>query len=702
MSLFPLLALALLSTALPTAVRASEPSADLTRMGEIRKLAIRDYATGRTFDITGLVTSVGTSHCLIDTEDGGASLWIPRFSVQSGQIIRASGYTELNDFAQDPALIVTNLQVVGHGTVPSIRLLSYQDIQHGDGDHRIIRVRGFLTDVFEDEVDKDWLYGILNMEGRSFRIAFSSGNRTLARVKSLVDADVELTGECLPRGQGKRKFLGRNLLIGGEDDTVKILSPLPEDAFFVPPLESFDRIDPEYVHSLHRRKVSGCVLAAYAGHRVLLAEPCGRIVLLYLADGKDLPRPGTTVEAVGFPETDFYNINLSGVILREIPGSAATAVPTTAEPVSPQVILHNRVTGRIDTDYHGKTVRLRGIVRTTPDSSGASLRLGVECNKYLVPVDISAHPEFAGRLQIGSEIEVTGVCILEADNWNSNRIFPTIRGILIVIRAADDIRILSRPPWWTPQRFALAVGTLFVVLIVILIWNAALRKLVERRSRQLVRSQAEKLEADLRVDERTRIAAELHDYLAQNLTAVAYKLTSARATRENDPEAADAQLETAAAMLDSSRTELRRCLWDLKSKALEEPTFDLAIRRSLQQITDLKNVNLAFNVPRARISDPTAHAILSVIRELVANAVNHGLADRITVCGEIKNGFLRVIVTDNGSGFDVSHAETSDGGHFGLDGVRQRIKRLDGTFEIVSQSAKGTRAVILIPPHTVS
>ena len=200
----------------------------------------------------------------------------------------------------------------------------------------------------------------------------------------------------------------------------------------------------------------------------------------------------------------------------------------------------------------------------------------------------------------------------------------------------------------------------------------------------------------MRLDERTHIAAELHDYLAQNLTTLAYKLTEARAARKTDPEAADAQLETAAAMLASSRTELRRCLWDLRSKAIEEPTFDLAIRRSLQQITSFDNIEIHFNVPRARVSDPTAHAILSVIRELVANAVNHGLADHITICGQLSSEELTVSVTDNGCGFDTDAVHNSESGHFGLDGIRQRVRRLNGTFTISSAPGKGTTAIVKI------
>ena len=77
-------------------------------------------------------------------------------------------------------------------------------------------------------------------------------------------------------------------------------------------------------------------------------------------------------------------------------------------------------------------------------------------------------------------------------------------------------------------------------------------------------------------------------------------------------------------MLTSCRTELRRCLWDLKSDALNERDFAKAIRMSTEPVLGNARLLVRFNVPRSRVNDSTAHAILSIIRELAANAVRHG------------------------------------------------------------------------------
>ena len=178
---------------------------------------------------------------------------------------------------------------------------------------------------------------------------------------------------------------------------------------------------------------------------------------------------------------------------------------------------------------------------------------------------------------------------------------------------------------------------------------------------------------------------------------MSYQLTAARLTRDEDPGASLKHLETVAAMLNSSRTELRRCLWDLKSEALEEPTFDLAIRRTLQQILDDSTLSISFDIARRSVNDTTAHAILSVIRELVANAIRHGHAKSINILGENVCGNLKITVSDDGCGFEPASCLHSDNGHFGLDGIRNRIERLGGTFILNSSPGRGTTATLSLP-----
>ena len=130
---------------------------------------------------------------------------------------------------------------------------------------------------------------------------------------------------------------------------------------------------------------------------------------------------------------------------------------------------------------------------------------------------------------------------------------------------------------------------------------------------------------------------------------------------------------------------------------LEETNFKSAILKALNQLTDESSISIRFNARRSDFPDPAAHAILSVIRELTANAVRHGHAENVRIAGCTDNGNLLFSVTDDGSGFDPESCAGMTEGHFGLSGVRDRLKRLNGTLAISSTPVKGAKATVTLP-----
>ena len=673
----------------------------ITSISQVRALADEDYAQAIPFCITGLVTTSSRKGCLLDAADGSCNLWTTNMSFKKGEIIRADGYTTHDFFANDPILCATNTVKLGHGTIPEPQLLTIGDVLTGKGDYKRIRLRGFFTDAFNDDIDDNYVIALFNVGGHILHTAAPKDGNALERLRSIIDADIELTCTCSPWVGGKRLFGGPLIRFDSASDDIKVLSRPADDPFAAPRLKTLSRTFAENISALKRHSLQGCVLAAWQNRNLLVRYGTNLIAKITLAEGEQTPDAGTGIEAVGFPETDLFTVNLANARIR--PSTNEQTYAEAPTDVSAYRISHQPFTKRYDLDFYGHLVRFAGIVRAISRSQNEPGRLTIESDSVLVPIDAGTSAEALDKVEIGCKIEATGVCVMESESWRPQRVVPTITGFFLVIRSPDDIRILSYPPWWTPQRFLFALSGLLLVLVSILVWNIALRRLVERRSRQLIKSQAAKLKSDLRIDERTRIATELHDYLAQNLTAMSYQLTAARLSREEAPATSQKHLETVATMLNSSRTELRRCLWDLKSEALEEPTFEQAIRRTLQQILDGTPLSISFGISRRSVNDSTAHAILSVIRELVANAIRHGHAKSIAIKGEHNDGMLKVSVVDDGIGFDPSSCLRSDGGHFGLDGIRSRIGRLGGEFTITSSPGHGTTAVInLASPKTTS
>ncbi len=252
----------------------------------------------------------------------------------------------------------------------------------------------------------------------------------------------------------------------------------------------------------------------------------------------------------------------------------------------------------------------------------------------------------------------------------------------------------QKPSWWTSQRIFIAITAVSVLLLLTLTWNMSLRVLVNRRSRELLREKVARLGSTLRIDERTRLAVELHDSVAQNLSGVSLQVDAALRNERLNPEKARANLVLASAILKSSREELRNCLWDLRCRALDEPDMEGAIRQTLRPILNDVELEIRFNVPRKKLSDNTAHAVLRIIRELVSNSIKHGKATKIAIAGALDGERLKFSVSDNGCGFDAAKSPGPADGHFGLAGIRERLRGFAGAMHIESQNEKGTRTVI--------
>jgi len=506
-----------------------------------------------------------------------------------------------------------------------------------------------------------------------------------------------VTGTYHNRNLGTRLFDGPILIVYGKaTNAVEIVSQPPEDAFAGEPLDQSRWIAPKDVASLGRHTVEGIVLARWDNRNFALRTVSGDTIVVRLRDAQSAPPPGLRVSAAGYPETDLYRLHLTRAVCREAPDPADWLAENPVRITAEQIFHDEKGRPRFGYNtYNGQLVTLSGTVRQ-PSAGESGLHLNLDCGTRSIPVDIDrlAAPTLAG-LEPESKVEITGVCLMECETWSPNLIFPHIKGCRLFVRRADEVRILSRPPWWTPLRLAVVIGILVLGIIGFAVWSAALRRLVQRRSRELLREQIAHVESDLRADERTRLAVELHDALSQNLEGVAFQIAAAKDLMGVSSDASGRTLDAANRMLLSSRTELKRCLFDLRHDALGADSFDQALRTTLDPISGDAELTIRFAVPRDIFTDTSAHLVLCIIRELVSNAIRHGQARHIRIAGEWHDGQLSFSVRDDGTGFDSSRCPGPDEGHFGLEGIRERVRRLGGRFTIDSVIGGPTRAVVI-------
>ena len=575
-----------------------------------------------------------------------------------------------------------------------VKTISGADFLSGRYDACPVLLRGQIDEVIPDEIDVQNVFLILQDGSARIPMNVSRRDIPLDDCSRLVGREATVQGLGMLRPPTTRRQIGRTL---SEVKIVRVSSDVA-DPFLSPPLSDLRTTQPEILTGVGRHKAVGSVLANWDGGKALIKTDHGHLVRLECSTADGLA-PGQRVEAVGYPETDLYTLILTRAMYRPAAMSPdGDDNAGTATEVSLASLLTDE-TGkqRIQSRFHGQTIRIRGIVRTVPSTDSAKRRVYLQQEGFTLPIDISALTSIPHGLDIGCEVKITAVAVLETEKWRPNNIFPKINELLGVVRSPDDIVITKAPSWWTTGHLLAALGVLASGLLVIAVWNILLQRLVERRSRELAIAEITRAKSDLKTVERTCLAIELHDALSQNLTAVSMEIETAQQFLDGASPALKTHLNIAEKALDSCRSDLRNCLWDLRNAALEAPTLDAAVQKTL--IPHVRNVALSirFDVPRERLSDSMVHTILCIIRELAANAVQHGHAAHVDVVGRIDDENLVFSVRDDGVGFDCARVAGIAQGHFGLQGIRERVQQLGGSFDIVSRPHEGTKGTVTIP-----
>ena len=679
---------------------------DVIRTAAELKDALYDHpAAGRPYELTvSLIHARRTPQAIawaVRDESGAVILTQSTRSPtlltgELGDLLHITGETVLTAPATSTKFVSTltrKARPIGHTTPDPIPEVVAQDILAGRYDCQPVRVTGTIRDAFETEDNPHWEILVLVCDGEVLTVSLPHDGLARSAFADLIGATISLTALVVPSDNSPRRQLGRILTAAGPNSiTILNAATAPRST---PDIDAITgNLRPAEISALDRHRVIGRVLATWHGDTFLLKNGSGRLVRVELARG-DLPSPGETVEAIGFPESDLYRINLSRA--RWTPCEAD--IPLEDQPLhlkSDDIVTTQNGRTFFRPERHGQLVRIDGIVRSLPDASGTSTCLQVDAGGLTLPVDCTAAQETLDTLEIGTHVKLTGICVLESENWRPNAVFPRIRTATLVLRSPEDLTVVSRPSRFTVARLLTALGLVSALLLIILIWNLALRRQSERRARKLTEEAIARAESDLKVEERTRLAVELHDSVAQNLTGVAMELEAARQYIARAPAELCHHLDVAWHTLRSCRGELRNCLWDLRSRALEETDLNEAIRRML--LPNVKGIvlQIRFSIPRDLLSDNTTHAVLRIIRELTVNGIRHGQASEIAIAGTFSNDELMFSVRDNGCGFDPDTAPGATCGHFGLEGIRERVYALGGTFEITSGLGRGTKATIRI------
>lgn len=200
------------------------------------------------------------------------------------------------------------------------------------------------------------------------------------------------------------------------------------------------------------------------------------------------------------------------------------------------------------------------------------------------------------------------------------------------------------------------------------------------------------------VEERNRLAREIHDTLAQGLTAIALKLETADALLDAGAggEKVQAMIQNALAATRASLEEARRSVLDLRAAPLEGRSLGEALAELVADCARRGRIDIRFDPMDA--SHPLASrveiGIYRIVQEALTNVLNHAHAQQASVQMLALPGHLELTVTDDGCGFDPTAIAE---GRYGLIGINERVKLLGGKVVVMSSPGEGTQLEVIIP-----
>ena len=197
------------------------------------------------------------------------------------------------------------------------------------------------------------------------------------------------------------------------------------------------------------------------------------------------------------------------------------------------------------------------------------------------------------------------------------------------------------------------------------------------------------------LDERNRMARDIHDTLAQGFTGVVIQLEAAKdANGQNRPAEANAHIQRASELARHSLAEARRSVHALRPLALEQGSLGAAIEGLLHRMTAGTGIDASLEV-RGRgweLPDEWEDNLLHIGQEALANALKHASPKRLRVILQFEERNVSLTISDDGSGFEASRSAAG----FGLSGMRERVGRLGGRLILRSAPGDGTAVIVAL------
>jgi signal transduction histidine kinase len=200
---------------------------------------------------------------------------------------------------------------------------------------------------------------------------------------------------------------------------------------------------------------------------------------------------------------------------------------------------------------------------------------------------------------------------------------------------------------------------------------------------------------NVREQERTRIARELHDELGQQLTGLKLDLSWLSSRLKEGRPTAPEQVDAMRHLLDAAIAAVRRISVELRPLILDDLGFGEALAWQTGEFAKRCGIEIALDLPAAALvkDDALATALFRIVQESLTNIARHASATRVEVCLIANKENIVLTVRDNGKGFTAGGRQSG----IGLVSMRERATALGGYFSIISSIGMGTTIEVTLP-----
>lgn len=330
--------------------------------------------------------------------------------------------------------------------------------------------------------------------------------------------------------------------------------------------------------------------------------------------------------------------------------------------------------------FNGSLVDLRGILasKTKRADQTITLQLYDYAQTFTAEVRGGLLMQNYQSWLPGSRLEIRGVCTLPPSSGGSHTAFT------ILARGIDDVHVLNGPPWWTAKQLVR-----LLILTLLLICGAVYLFL-----------SLERWKMGAILEERGRLAHEMHDTLAQSFAGISFHLQglyNGMQTGKTTPAEAISMIHSACEMVANSHHEASASIAALHPDADEGQDFLVALDRSTRELVQsgsAESMPIRFvreGAPRP-LSSPIRDALFHIGREAIANMLRHSRATEMELQLRYESKAVVLAVRDDGVGFPAEQP-----GGLGIRGMHRRCVKIGAKLEIQSAPGKGTLVIVRAP-----